>query len=699
MAFEKWLIDSSDAGDDISGVIQHCLSKGTSVAIVGVLASLLCHRPELAKADLRPLLTVPELYLWDKIYKSEDHDYLLMSFTLRPPELQEAAHAWHNLPHRGRTIEMVAVNLFLEDPTEGDFFGELARTFSRRPPERRPGYVESLAATFDRKNWTYEEGTWSFEPPSELVAKNREFEEWHAEQSFWLTTPRLLRRAIDESADDSRASDEVGELRADWEQLVETLQSGVPENLRDLFVPQDISCGIAALLLLRFHNWLLANPDVYAWCRETITSALAASQPRHPLDVPDSLGDWRWDCFAGEGLAVLFADQPDDPELRKAVTDVAFGFRHDPVVRLIARMHERREAIGEDFRRTQHLIVLASREVPEDDADAFRRRAIEDFVEADLDPEVPDWLPLAIPDPTPRPTPGYGGPLAVSVQRLWTSWRFVRSQRDLNDEDRVAWLRHLELNVELLVARARRDVDVDREEAAGTPYQHEYQLLHGLPSWILDLDDPADARTLWQPILEMGSYARHWVESFLHTWVLEGLRADPVPTAFVEIWLEMLDFASTAEAWRRGIAGYGSHGNWAALLGLDWISIPLWEIRHRPVVEKLEACFKKWLDDWFEDYDAPRRLARFLETSAGRVLLKDGLPRLASAFPRDSQYADDQAEDDVASLLVELWAEERERVQSDHELHSAFRSLLRTLVDKQNPVAMELAARIAGASR
>ena len=80
-------------------------------------------------------------------------------------------------------------------------------------------------------------------------------------------------------------------------------------------------------------------------------------------------------------------------------------------------------------------------------------------------------------------------------------------------------------------------------------------------------------------------------------------------------------------------------------------------------------------------------------------MLEDGLPRLASAFPRDSEYADDRAEDAVASLLVELWTEERERIQSDHELHAAFRSLLRKLVDRQNPAAMELSARIAGASR
>ena len=698
MAFEKWLIDSSDAGNDISGVIQHCLANSTSVAIIGVLASLLCHRPELAKTDLRPLLTVPELYLWDRIYKSEDHGYLLLSFSLRAQEFREAAHAWHTMPHRARVIETLALDLFLQDPSEKAFFSKVAETFSQRPPERRPGYVQSLAAMFDRGNWVQEGGTWSYEPPGELVAKNREFEAWYAEQSFWLETPRLLRRAIDEHLDDGGASDDASELRAEWEQLVERLQNGVPENLRDLFVPQDISCGIAALLLLRFRNWLLANRDVYAWCRETIASALAASQPRQPLDVPDSLGDWRWDCFAGEGLAVLFADQPNDPELRKAVTDVAFGFRHDPVARLIARMHERREAVGEDLRRTQHLVVLASRDVPEEDAEAFKRQAVEDFVRAHLDPEVPDWLPLAIPDPTPTPT-GYGGPLAMSIQRLWANWRFVRSQRDLNDEDRVAWLRHLELSVELLVARARRDKDSDRDEAAGTPYQHEYDLLHGLPAWVLDLDSTVDARTLWEPILELGSYAHHWVESFLNAWVLEGLRADPLPATFLEIWLEMLDFASASEAWRRGVAGYGASDNWAALLGLDWMSIPLWEVRHRPVVERLEAPFKKWLDDWFGDYDAPQRWARFLQTSAGRVLLEDGLPLLASAFPRDHQYVHDRAEDDVASLLVELWAEERERIQSNQKLNTAFRSLLRKLVDRQSPAAMELSARIAGTSR
>ncbi|MXY37111.1 MAG: AAA family ATPase [Dehalococcoidia bacterium] len=698
MAFEKWLIDSSDAGNDISGVIRHCLGNSTSAAMIGVLASLLCHRPELAKTDLRPLLTVPELYLWDRIYKSQDHEYLLWGFHLRPQVLKEAAHDWHNMPHRKRTITDLALKLFLEDLSEGVFFGELAKAFATLPAERRTGYIDHLIAMFDRGNWTREGESWSYHPPDELLAKNQEFDAWYAEQEFWLGTPRRLRQAIDESTDDSGAADDVSELHAEWEEVVERLQGGVPENLDDLFAPQDISCGIAALLLLRFRNWLRANRDVYAWCRETITSALAASPPRQPLDLPDSIGDWRWDCFAAEGLVVLFADQPDDPELRKAVTDVAFGFRHDPVARLIARMHERREALGEDFRRTQHLVVLGSRDLAEEDAEGFRRQAVQDFVRADLDPEVPDWLSLAIPDPTPRPTYGDGGPLAMSIQRLWANWRFVRSQHDLNDDDRGAWLRHLQLSVELLVARVRRDVDADREEAAGTPYEHEYQLLHGLPAWLLDLDDAADARTLWKPILELGSYAHYWVEAFLHAWVLEGLRAEPVSATFVEIWAEMLDFASSSEAWRRDVGGYGAGDNWAALLGLDWTSIPLWNLRHRPVVEKLEVRFKEWLDDWFDDYDAPPRWARFLQTPAGRVLLEDGFPLLASRFPRDHRYADGQAEDDVASLLAELWAEERERIQSNQELNAAFQSLLRKLVERQNPAAMELSTRIAGIS-
>ena len=59
----------------------------------------------------------------------------------------------------------LALNLFIQDLSEDEFFTELAKAFSLLPTERRAGYVESLIAMFDRGNWTQEAGTWSYEPP------------------------------------------------------------------------------------------------------------------------------------------------------------------------------------------------------------------------------------------------------------------------------------------------------------------------------------------------------------------------------------------------------------------------------------------------------------------------------------------------------------------------------------------------------
>ena len=231
---------------------------------------------------------------------------------------------------------------------------------------------------------------------------------------------------------------------------------------------------------------------------------------------------------------------------------------------------------------------------------------------------------MAIPDPAPRPTRGHGGPLAMSIQRLWANWRFVRSQRDLDAEDRAAWLQHLELEC----GTPRRPLT---PRCGCGPRRSSGNALPASSISCFTGSHPGFSTWRTPPMhAPFGSPSSNWARTratgsnpSLDAWVLElqDFERIPCPRPLPRSWLEMLDFASASEAWRRGVAGYGAHGNWAALLGLDWISIPLCELRHRPVVERLRAPFKKWLDDWFGDYDAPQRWARFLQTSGGAGLV------------------------------------------------------------------------------
>ena len=76
--------------------------------------------------------------------------------------------------------------------------------------------------------------------------------------------------------------------------------------------------------------------------------------------------------------------------------------------------------------------------------------------------------------------------------------------------------------VDEIVRRLQRDRDDRDGEASGTPYGHEHQMLNALPARILQL--PSDrARTLWEPILALGTYAHYWVDTFSRAWFRTGL--------------------------------------------------------------------------------------------------------------------------------------------------------------------------------
>ena len=89
----------------------------------------------------------------------------------------------------------------------------------------------------------------------------------------------------------------------------------------------------------------------------------------------------------------------------------------------------------------------------------------------------------------------------------------------------------------------------------------EQQEIDGLPEdfdgWVFGvvaraipcLTAAEDPRSLWQPILDLGSPGHHWVERFFWYWFTDGLQGRASPEDFVRLWTGMIEHALTSPAW------------------------------------------------------------------------------------------------------------------------------------------------------
>jgi hypothetical protein len=77
-------------------------------------------------------------------------------------------------------------------------------------------------------------------------------------------------------------------------------------------------------------------------------------------------------------------------------------------------------------------------------------------------------------------------------------------------------------------------------------------------------------RSLWQPIVDLGSPAHQWVERFFWDWFTDGLRAAPSPEGFVRLWTGMIEYALASPGWDPSVnRSYDLGGIVFQLLGFD----------------------------------------------------------------------------------------------------------------------------------
>jgi hypothetical protein len=136
---------------------------------------------------------------------------------------------------------------------------------------------------------------------------------------------------------------------------------------------------------------------------------------------------------------------------------------------------------------------------------------------------------------------------------------------------------------------------------------------------------------------------------------------------------------------------------WIALFGL---SSGAWEAQHGNLAQLIWSRLRAWLMGESVSIRMIAAFAEWLRTEATSSFRLEGVPMLQSLIigrkGRWDQHDGEQAEKQVAELLMVLWGPERQSLQADSSAFSAFRHLLTWLQDRGNVMGRALGDKVAG---
>ncbi|MGA2330058.1 MAG: hypothetical protein ABSH05_27785, partial [Bryobacteraceae bacterium] len=208
-----------------------------------------------------------------------------------------------------------------------------------------------------------------------------------------------------------------------------------------------------------------------------------------------------------------------------------------------------------------------------------------------------------------------------------------------------------------------------------------------------------EARSFWQPIMDIGPGARYWMVDFFRCWFVIGSRSAPSLSAFGEHWKEMIAYSLDSPQWTPGTdcKSYHLEECCSELMGLVLAIGIVSEERFTPVISSLKALFQRWAELWLDRPRAAAQFAYFLSKPAGRALLPDGVRWLSRAVQGYSQY--DWRERDLdgtlAGALRACWRHSSDQVRRDVDLQAHFLQLLNALCRRLSGEALALRTQVA----
>jgi len=266
-SLEFYFYGQLKAGQDISDKIHKVLERGRCVAFLGVLCDVGKLQKGLFEDVLRPLLTAPELFVWDSSKVARGRISIMTSGN---GTLDAIARQFHNLPHRECHLRHLAVLLMMQQPAMRSFFEQLKERWQQRRIDdpRLSKWLEQLLLEFNLANYKPHQ-----DPEHGVVLINEEAKrvqlahtaKIQAADIFDLVTsfPRQCRTVLDSK--EKQVVSKLDEMWVSWCRIreLEKVQSNLWSGEQVFGDEYEYANAIAggASVLLQHEEWCAAYPN------------------------------------------------------------------------------------------------------------------------------------------------------------------------------------------------------------------------------------------------------------------------------------------------------------------------------------------------------------------------------------------------------------------------------------------------------
>ncbi|MBE9053451.1 hypothetical protein IQ243_24190 [Nostocales cyanobacterium LEGE 11386] len=723
MALEKWLYDEIDANKLMNDVLQLILQRSNSVAFAGLLSALARKAHFLFQGVLRPLLTVPEFYLWESQHRPLSVPYITGTrrYLGQSEETVELVREWYELPHRKHGLHQWALSLFLNTPEMQSFFEEarlhwLNRLQGNSKEDGLKCFLEELVDNYNIENYRIQNHSgygdfWVFESPKKTDEKEKALRQASELRLQFLSFPFRCHEILNAG---QPLPDE--QLEQSWNFLQQLAGFPSVEDDTGLYDIENSICGGIAVLIQFHWNWLQQYPEREQWCIEQLIKIIHEPPKANKFGNEESNLGWEWDIFCAKIIPLIWSKFSDSNKWRECVALLVTSSRYAVVNTVFAHAAKFRISFYEDFKRLQHLLFRwaavrwkwdSTRYGLESsfDIEVERNREIKAFLDKIISPNLPTWEEVAtqvweeLADKKPHQNynqPGLFGSITPS-QFPSLNFRLIQAA--------YAWLPSLDQ----AISRTERQewitfwkealkYSLQFSEKDGTLSTWNEWLSQHIASLIMQLPPTEKPEDFWKPILSLGMEEKHWIEKFLIHWFVNGLSSEPIYDRFVQECHAMVEFAFSSPNWEfePKLRQYGLEELWCYLVGLNSSINNMWTIAHKPTIKRMYIIYQQWATQHLNKPGCALQFVAFLLKPAAEEVRIDSLPWLYAASQSNEQFwTEYNIQEKLASLLDVCWRYHESKLRQHHDSFNAFKNLLKKLADFQNTLALEIQHRIA----